>query len=77
MNFISTLILDFENENQIYFDLLREEDFDFSSRNIEVKIELINSQIRIILIGESILNLKIASNAVLKSLEIITKTLNI
>lgn len=77
MIFTSVLVLDFKDENKLYFDLLKEEDFNFSPKNIKINIEQKNSKIEINFQGDSILNLKIASNAILKTLEIITKTLNI
>ena len=77
MIFTSILVLDFKEDNKLFFDLLKEENFDFSPKNIGVEIKFINSKIKIDFHGSSILDLKIASNAVIKSLEIINKTLNV
>lgn len=68
--------LDFGSKNQIYFDLLNEEDFDFKTKKIKIKVSL-DKTILILIETESILNLKIANSAVIKSLEIIEKTLNL
>jgi len=70
--------LDFKESNNLYFDLLNNEDFDFKTKNININIIRTNSgSIHIFFESSSIIDLKIAVNAVIKSLEIITKTLNI
>ncbi len=68
--------LDFGDLNDFFYNLLIEEDFDFKNRNIFVSIqkkEKINLNIEV----ESILDLKISTNAIIKSLEIIEKVNNL
>lgn len=79
MKFISTFSLEFESNItlDIYFNLLIEEDFDFKSKNIRVNFEKQDSFIKVFVSGDSILDLKIATNALIKTLEVIEKTLNI
>jgi len=72
----SSFELDFSSNNQIYFDLLIEEDFNFKNKDINVDINL-NNLINIEIQATSVLELKIATNAIIKSLEVITKTLDL
>jgi hypothetical protein len=77
MNLNSTLLLDFKNLNEFYFKLLIQEDFEFKTKDISIDIiQLENKKINISFIANSIIDLKIASNSIIKSLEIIEKTLS-
>lgn len=76
MKFISILKLDFENSNDLYYSLLKEEDYDFKTKDISIDVEKENDHILVSLVCNSILDLKIATNALIKSLEVIEKTLS-
>lgn len=78
MNILSDLILNFGNKTDTYFSLFLEEDFDFKTKNIIINFEKQqNNKIKINFEVEKILELKIAMNAIIKSLEIIDKTLKV
>lgn len=74
----STFLLDFGELNDEYYELLSNEDFNFKTKDIELNITKLNSgKIKVKFISNSIIDLKIASNSLIKSLEIIDKTYNI
>jgi len=79
MKFSSTFNLEFSSNEvqEIYFKLLIEENFDFKSKNIGINFNNNNSFIEVLMSGNSVLDLKIATNALIKTLEVIEKTLNI
>lgn len=77
MKLASNLKLNFGKKNEMFYSLLKEEDFDFKTKEILVKIEKLDEEIFVNLECSSVLDLKIATNALIKSLEIIEKTLNI
>jgi len=79
MKLVNNFILDFENleVNKVYFDLLKEEDFIFKTKDIFVNINFRENKIFLEIVAGSILDLKIGNSAVIKSLEIIDKTLEI
>lgn len=72
----SNLSLNFDSLNDFYFDLLKEEDFDFKTKDINILISKSDS-IDVQILCNSVLEFKIASNALIKSLEVINKTLEI
>jgi len=76
MSLRSSFVFDFGELNQAYYKLLIEEDFDFKTKKISLNINLTDS-LEIELNVGSILDMKIATNALIKSLEIIDKTLNV
>jgi hypothetical protein len=76
MRSISQINLDLGDKNQTYFKLLKEEDFDFKTKDIKISVEL-KDQIEVQLETSSILDLKIATTALIKSLEVIEKTLKV
>jgi len=76
MSLRSSFVFDFGELNQAYYKLLIEEDFDFKTKKINLNINLTDS-LEIELNVGSILDMKIATNALIKSLEIIDKTLNV
>lgn len=76
MNLISNFSFDFGDKNNIYYKLLSEEDFDFKSKDINIKV-IKKDLLEVKVVCHSVLDLKIASNALIKSLEVIDKTLNL
>jgi len=77
MNILSTLILNFGENTDTFYSLLLEEDFDFKTKNININFLKNNDKIEINFQVSKILDLKIASSAVIKSLEVIDKTMQI
>lgn len=78
MNVISVINLDLEVQRNNYFDLLNEEDFDFRTKQIDINLKKIEDNfLEIKVLASSILDLKIGMNAVIKSLEVIDKSLKI
>lgn len=75
MKFISENLFDFENNNDLFCKLLSEEDFDFKNKNIQIDVSLTGKGVFVKISGSSILDLKIANSSLVKSLEIIQKTL--
>lgn len=67
--------LDLGENSPLYAKLLEEEDFDFKTKNIIVTPLLRNSMVEIVVEADSIHDLKIGTTAVMKSLEVISKTL--
>jgi len=72
----SNFELDFKKDNKIIYKLLKEEDYNFKTKNINIdisykKIVYINIEV------ETLIDLKIANNSLIQSLEIIQKTLKI
>ena len=77
MKFSNSFHLDFEKNNSIYFKLLKEEDFDFKTKEINIEINENKDGIHANIDASSVMELKIGNSAFIKSLEIITKTLNV
>lgn len=73
----SSFSLDFGDKVDLYFSLLSDENFDFKTKNILVELEKQNNSILINITCESLLDIKIANSAIIRSLEIIEKTLKI
>ena len=67
---------DFGDMNKFYFDLLSEEDFDFKTKDIGFVVSN-NSKVDVEICCNSVLELKIATTALIKSLEVIGKTLEV
>ncbi|MEC8220867.1 MAG: hypothetical protein VX028_02240 [Nanoarchaeota archaeon] len=61
---------------QTYYSLLIEEDFDFKTKNIVVSISKDDKSLCITVSCDSLIELKIGTTAVQKSLDIIEKTLS-
>jgi hypothetical protein len=76
MKFKSNFYLDFENLNELYYNLLTKEDFNFKTKDIKINISM-NNKIEVEVFCNSIIELKIAHSAIIKSLEIIDKTLKV
>lgn len=66
--------LNFGKDNNFFYKLLKEEDFDFKTKDILIKIEK-EKNLKVDIECNSVLDLKIATNALIKSLETIEKTL--
>ena len=66
--------LDFKKETKFYYKLLKEEDFDFKTKDIKVDMKLLKSKINLDIICKNIIDLKIATNSIINSLNIIDKT---
>ena len=77
MKFNSNYSFDFGSNNKLYLDLLSEEDFDFKTKDINIEVSENNNKVEVSLICDSVLDLKIGTNALIKSLEVITKTLEV
>lgn len=75
MKNIAVLTFDFDREAENYASLLREEDFDFRNKKIEIEVKQFDSKVEIALSTNSILEFKIGVSALTKSLEVISKTL--
>jgi hypothetical protein len=76
MSFVSEFFFDFSDENSYFYDLLLEEDFDFNNREISIDFFLIDS-LKVVVQADSFLNLKIGVSSLMKSVEIIKKTLDV
>lgn len=76
MSIKTSFELDFGDLNDFYYTLLSEEDFDFKTKEIGLNISKDN-YLGVEISCQSVLELKIANNALIKSLETIGKTLNI
>lgn len=69
--------LDLGKQSETYFNLLSNEDFDFKTKKILINITKSKNTIEVDISCNSILDLKIANSAIIRSLEIIEKTLKI
>ena len=76
MKSTSRITLDLGDKTKTYYELLKEEDFDFKTKDIKVNIEL-KDHLELELETSSILDMKIGMTAIIKSLEVIDKTLEI
>ena len=77
MRLNSNYFFEFGDQNSTYYKLLCAEDFDFKTKDIVINIKLEDSRVLVNIDVSCILDLKIATTALIKSLEIIDKTLNI
>jgi len=77
MDLNSTFLFNFEKDTDLYYNLLKEEDFNFKTKDISLNILKVDDLIKVELSSNSVLELKIGTNALIKSLEIINKTLNV
>lgn len=75
MRFNSSFQLDVGDLSEMFFTLLQEEDFNFKTKNIDVSISKLENLIEIVVSSTSVLDLKIGTTAVIKSLEIIDKVI--
>ena len=78
MNTTSIFFLDFDSKSDLYYSLLLEEDFDFKTKDIKIDIERVNKkEVKVSIFTKSVIDMKIAVNAFMKSVEVIDKTLNV
>ena len=77
MRISSKHVLELGSLSETYFKLLSEEDYDFKTKEILVEIEKEDDSIIANIFTNSIVDLKIADSAFIKSLEVIEKTLNV
>ena len=77
MKFSSKFLLDVKENNDIYFNLLSQEDFDFKTKKISIDVSKESDVVAVRIDTNSVLDLKIATNALIKSLEVIDKTLKV
>lgn len=78
MKLTSIFFLNFEKQSDLYYNLLLEEDFEFKTKDISIDIEKVNkTELKVSILAKSVIDMKIAVNAFMKSLEVIEKTLNI
>jgi hypothetical protein len=77
MNIISEFTFNFGEQTKTYFKLLEEEDFDFKTKDINFYFNLDSDKINVKIDAKSILELKIGTTALIKTLEVIEKTLNL
>ncbi len=76
MNVKTNLILD-TIHSDLFYSLLSQEDFDFKTKEISIIISKDGDKVLADIKCSSILDLKIATTAIVKSLEIINKSLEI
>ncbi|MFW5704652.1 MAG: hypothetical protein ACOCXG_02305 [Nanoarchaeota archaeon] len=69
--------LDFGVNSSYFYNVLKDEDFDFKSKDIFFQVCEKDSSVGVEVRANSILDLKIATSALIKSLEIIQKTLEV
>lgn len=78
MNLKFNYCLDFGKRNEDFLKLLLEEDYDFRTKEIFVDIKKGDSgKVEIECVCGSILDMKIAISAIIKSLEVIDKTMSL
>ena len=77
MKFETDFKLDFDNQTNLYFDLLKEEDYEFKTKDILIDIKKNLNTLDVNIKCNSVLDMKIGLNAFIKSLEIIEKTLKV
>ena len=77
MKISSKHVLNLGSNTELYFKLLSEEDYDFKTKKIEFDIQKNDDSIIVNILAGSILDLKIADSAFIRSLEVIDKTLNV
>lgn len=77
MKLNSSYSFNFGELNEIYFKLLFEEDYNFKTKDIKIEITKTDDDLLVMIFTNSVLDLKIATTALIKSLEIIDNTLNI
>lgn len=77
MEFSSNFSFNFGENTNLYYKLLKEEDFDFKAKDIILNIRQNSDLIKVTLDCKTVLDFKIGVNALIKSLEVIDKTLNL
>ena len=77
MKFRATHSFDFGSYNNAYAALLKEEDFEFKTKSISLDIDQTEEGVRADISCNSVVELKIATTALIKSLETIQQTLEV
>ena len=77
MKYTCDFCLDLGKNSQFYSNLLSQEDFDFKTKDIIVSINNEKNILNIKVICDSLIDLKIGSSSVMKSLEIIEKIISL
>lgn len=78
MKLNSVFFLNFDDATEMYYKLLLEEDFDFKTKDIKIDVEKISkSEVKVSIFAKSVIDMKIAVSAFMKSVEVIDKTLNV
>jgi len=75
MKFSSEFKFDFKDDNELFFKLISEEDFDFKNKDISIDIEFSGDFLKVIIFTNSLLDFKIAISSLIKSFEVIEKSL--
>jgi hypothetical protein len=73
---VSNFSFNFGNLNDFYYKLLIEEDFDFKTKKIVINITN-DKSLNVKVECNNVLDLKIATNALIKSVETIEKSINV
>lgn len=76
MKFEGEVKIHLDERTQLFYDLLCEEDYDFKNKEIEIDIHKADRDLLIHISAHSLTEYKIASTALIKSLEVIEKTLD-
>ena len=66
--------LDFLNNSDFYYKILSQENFNFKTKDIKVSIKKLKNRIKIVSNVKNILDLKIVTSTISKTLEVIEKT---
>ncbi len=77
MSIKSSITCDFKEKNSLYYELLSEEDFEFKTKDILLDVKRKKDKVEIQIEADSVLDFKIGTSALIKSLEVITKTLEV
>ena len=66
--------LDFLNNSEFYYKILSQENFNFKTKDIKVSIKKLKNRVKIVSSVKNILDLKIVTSTISKTLEVIEKT---
>ena len=66
--------LDFLNNSDFYYKILSQENFNFKTKDIKVSIKKLKNRVKIVSNVKNILDLKIVTSTISKTLEVIEKT---
>ena len=78
MNLQNTFTLNLEKDKvHLYSKILSEEDFEFGNKNINVEVSCEGEILKIEVFASTIHELKIGVSSVIKSLEVVEKTISV